>query len=87
MQHAKHAIMWVDTPNTRSLVGASCGSSAGLLITAALLLAPSSALQLFQTNAEMMPYAKTYCVIRYASGSLLRPSDALLGITPHARCL
>jgi Na+-driven multidrug efflux pump len=36
----------------------------GGAITALLLAAPVEALQLFQTNAEMMPYAKTYCVIR-----------------------
>lgn len=40
---------------------------AGLIITAVLCVAPCTALQLFQTNAEMMPYAKTYCVIRCAS--------------------
>eukprot|EP00892_Ulva_mutabilis_P008551 jgi/Ulvmu1/6068/UM027_0046.1 len=36
----------------------------GLAITAALMLFPEHALRMFQTNAEMMPYAKTYCVIR-----------------------
>lgn len=35
-----------------------------MAITAALMLFPEQALQMFQTNAEMMPYAKTYCVIR-----------------------
>lgn len=40
-------------------------AGAGVAITAALVAFPESALQMFQTNAEMMPYAKTYCVIRY----------------------
>eukprot|EP00877_Chromochloris_zofingiensis_P010786 jgi/Chrzof1/5961/Cz16g21310.t1 len=35
-----------------------------LILVLLLVMAPEQVLGLFQTNAEMMPYAKTYCVIR-----------------------
>lgn len=35
------------------------------LLVGLLLTAPETLLGFFQTNAEVMPYAKTYCMIRW----------------------
>jgi hypothetical protein len=39
------------------------------LLVALLLAAPEQLLGFFQTNAEVMPYAKTYCMIRCAGAA------------------
>jgi Na+-driven multidrug efflux pump len=39
------------------------------LLVCLLLAAPEQLLGFFQTNAEVMPHAKTYCMIRCAAGA------------------
>jgi Na+-driven multidrug efflux pump len=40
-----------------------------------LVLAPESVLGVFQTNADIMPFARTYCVIRWVGTLVMSSRD------------